>query len=138
MRIHGMLTGSAVALALTLTACGGDSTTTGGTTGGTTAAQTISVTVPGADLKFDKAQIDATANQPFKVKFVNNGTVQHNFVIKQPSGTDVVVPGPTKENYSNPGDSKTSDEIKLAAGSYEFYCSFPGHETTMKGTVVVK
>ncbi|QQZ42696.1 azurin [Pseudomonas sp. SK3(2021)] len=36
-------------------------------------------------------------------------------------------------------DSVTFDVSKLAAGeSYEFFCSFPGHNSMMKGAVVLK
>jgi azurin len=35
-------------------------------------------------------------------------------------------------------DSVTFDVAKVADGGYGFFCSFPGHISMMKGTIVVK
>ncbi|PMY43574.1 azurin [Pseudomonas sp. GW456-L14] len=45
----------------------------------------------------------------------------------------------TKMIGSGEKDSVTFDVSKLTAGeSYEFFCSFPGHNSMMKGAVVLK
>ncbi|QJI32472.1 azurin [Pseudomonas sp. ADAK18] len=45
----------------------------------------------------------------------------------------------TKIIGSGEKDSVTFDVSKLAAGTeYEFFCSFPGHNSMMKGAVVLK
>jgi azurin len=45
----------------------------------------------------------------------------------------------TKIIAANEKDSTTIDVSKLAAGeSYVFFCSFPGHNSMMKGAVVLK
>ncbi len=135
MELRTFLAGGAVAVALTLTGCGG-----GTSGGGSSAAAPQALTITAVDgIKYDKAEIDATTNQPFTVNFVNNGGMQHNFVIKNAAGSDqYFVPGPDKTTYLDNGQSKTGAPLTLAAGTYEFYCAFPGHEATMKGNVVVK
>ncbi|GAC1386076.1 MAG: hypothetical protein NVS4B8_19500 [Herpetosiphon sp.] len=158
MKVRGFIVGSFLTAVLALTACGGGSTTAaptaksggsgatsaaataksgGATTGAATSGETLSIAAT-KDVKYDKTELSASANKPFKVKFTNNGGVDHNFVIKRPGGTDIAVPGPTKETYLGDGKSATSADITLPAGTYEFYCSFPGHEALMHGNVVVK
>ena len=136
MKLHGFVAGTALVAALTLTACGGSS---GGTTGGG-AAQTLAIaSAAGAELKYDKSVLEAKANKPFKVTFSNKGSVQHNFLIKGKDGQPVGgVPSNVTTAYLDPAANGTSGEVTLPAGSYEFYCSFPGHEAMMKGQVVVQ
>ncbi|MBA3947622.1 MAG: cupredoxin domain-containing protein [Herpetosiphonaceae bacterium] len=132
MRVRLFSVGAAIIAGLSLAACGG-----GGNGSGPPAQQLTITAVDG--IKYDKPELDATANQPFVVNFVNNGGLQHSFVIKNAAGSDVAfVPGPDKTTYLDNGQSKKSAPITLAAGTYEFYCAFPGHEQTMKGNVVVK
>lgn len=138
MKFRGYLAGSALAMALVLTACGGGGGNTGNTGGNNAGGETIVVTVPGPELRFDKGAINAAANKPFKVTLTNNGNMDHNFVVEVPNGPTYAVPGPGKDTYLKAGESKTSGDITLPAGSYKFYCSFPGHETLMVGNVVVQ
>jgi uncharacterized cupredoxin-like copper-binding protein len=59
----------------------------------------------------------------------NNGTVEHNFAIKD---TD------KKTSMISPGSSATLDLSGLKAGQYVVYCQVPGHEGSgMKGTLSI-
>ncbi len=112
-----------VALAL-LAACGGSS-------GGSSApAGSIQVTM--SDYKFAPSAISAPSGKAV-FWLVNSGTTQHDFAIRDSSGTTIA----TSELVSA-GDQKEFDVNNLAAGTYTFYCTQPGHEGLgMKGTLTV-
>jgi azurin len=99
----------------------------------------------------------------FTVELTHSGSLPknvmgHNLVISkeadmQPIATDGLAAGIDK-NYLKDGDARiiahtkiigaketdsvTFDVAKVADGSYGFFCSFPGHISMMKGTIVVK
>jgi uncharacterized cupredoxin-like copper-binding protein len=63
------------------------------------------------------------------VTITNKGQLQHDFVIDALN---------IKTDLLNAGDSVTVT-INAAAGSYEYYCSVPGHkEAGMVGTLTVE
>lgn len=99
----------------------------------------------------------------FTVELTHSGNLPknvmgHNLVISkeadmQPIATDGLAAGIDK-NYLKDGDARiiahtkiigaketdsvTFDVAKVADGGYGFFCSFPGHISMMKGTIVVK
>jgi azurin len=100
----------------------------------------------------------------FTVELTHSGSLPknvmgHNWVLSkeadmQPIATDGMAAGIDK-NYLKEGDARviahtkiigagekdsvTFDVSKLTAGeSYQFFCSFPGHNSMMKGAVVLK
>ncbi|WJV22454.1 MULTISPECIES: azurin [Pseudomonas] len=100
----------------------------------------------------------------FTVNLTHSGSLPknvmgHNWVLSKSAdmagiATDGMAAGIDKD-YLKPGDSRviahtkiigsgekdsvTFDVSKLTAGeSYEFFCSFPGHNSMMKGAVVLK
>ena len=110
-----------VALAL-LAACGGSSGGSGAPAG--------SIQVTMTEYKFAPSTISAPSG---KLVFwlVNSGTTQHDMAIRNSSGTTLA----TSELVSA-GDQKEFDVNNLAAGTYTFYCTQPGHESSgMKGTL---
>jgi plastocyanin len=111
-----------VALAL-LAACGGSG-------GGGQPAGSTSVTM--TEFKFDPSTISvAHGNATFWL--VNSGTTSHDMAIRDGSGKTIA----TSELLSA-GDSVAFTVNNLAAGSYTFYCTQPGHEASgMKGTLTV-
>ncbi len=127
-----------------------------------TQPQSVSLEIgtSGDSLTFDKTTLAAKPGQAVKLTFHNNASktsaLQHNWVlVKTGTENDVAQAAmqagaekgwlPDSPNILahtkmiNPGES---DEISFRApstsGSYPYLCSFPGHATTMKGTLEVK
>ncbi|WP_340053435.1 MULTISPECIES: azurin [unclassified Pseudomonas] len=124
------------------------------------------VTVDSTDqMSFNTKEITIDKScKTFTVELTHSGSLPknvmgHNWVLTsaanmQPVATDGMGAGIDK-NYLKEGDDRiiahtkiigagekdsvTFDVSKLAAGTdYAFFCSFPGHISMMKGTVVVK
>lgn len=88
-------------------------------------------TNPEGQLSFDKKSLTAKAGT-VAIDFTNMAQLGHNMTVESSSGS-VVGATPT---FS--GGSKTLT-LKLAPGTYKFYCSVPGHrQAGMEGTLVVK
>jgi plastocyanin len=115
----------ALALAVTLAACGGSSdnaTTT--TTAGGGAASTLVVHAKD-QLRFDKTAYTATAGK-IDVSYVNDGRVNHTLRIKDVSGFRLAI------------GSTDDGTVDLKAGTYTLFCDLPGHEAAgMKATLTV-
>jgi cytochrome c oxidase subunit 2 len=82
------------------------------------------------DVQFDKATLDAPADQPFTIKFQNNDQgISHNVAIHDASGQEVfhgdIFPGVDVRTYPVPA---------LKAGSYTFSCTV---HPAMTGTLTV-
>jgi plastocyanin len=117
------IAGGLVALAL-LAACGGSSGGSGQPAG--------SIQVKLTEFSFTPSTISAPSG---KIVFwlVNSGTTQHDLAIRDSSGTTLA----TSELVSA-GDQKEFDVNNIASGTYTFYCTQPGHESSgMKGTLTV-
>jgi plastocyanin len=114
-----------VAIAL-LAACGGG----GGGGGSSQPAGSIQVTM--TEFKFDPSTIThASGNIVFWL--VNSGSTQHDMAIRDSSGKTFA----TSELVSA-GDTQEFTVSGIAAGTYTFYCTQPGHESSgMKGTLTV-
>ena len=76
------------------------------------------------DIDFKEAPSEATAGG--EITLVNEGAATHNVTI---DGTTVVEAA---------GGETKSAPLDLEPGTYEFFCSVPGHESLMKGEVEVK
>jgi uncharacterized cupredoxin-like copper-binding protein len=99
----------------------------GGATGG--GGQVIDIPISDSGFSFTKSSVTASAGE-VTLKAVNPQSVSHDISIK---GNGVDVKG---NEVSNGGTSTVSANLK--AGTYEFYCSVPGHEAAgMKGTLTV-
>lgn len=127
MKLRGFFVSGALALALTLTACGGGSD--GGNTGNTEDAGPTTLTVgtdTGALLQFDPKTITAKANTPVELTFTNRSDSQpHNLAFKE------VITAKTAATMA-PGTSETISFTAPAAGTYTYVCTIhPGMEGTM-------
>lgn len=110
-----------VLAALALGACGG---------GAGQPAGSIKVTM--SEFKFDPSTIDAKAGK-VTLYLVNSGSVAHDLVVKDSSGSVVA-----KSDLIQAGDSATFAVPNLAAGSYTILCDVPGHAGSgMNGTLNV-
>lgn len=91
------------------------------------AGSTINIVARDFELKFDVSTVAAGA-----ITFVltNEGSMPHDFAI--------TIDGKRyKTEMLKPGESG-SVTVELAAGSYEYVCTVPGHDMLgMKGTLVV-
>ena len=81
------------------------------------------------DLAFQPNALTIPANQGVKITVTNKGQLPHDFYCDPLSiTTELIDPG-----------SSTTVTINAAAGSYEFYCSVPGHKDAgMVGTLTVQ
>ena len=117
------LTAAALVAVALLAACGGSSSG-----GSSQPAGSHAVTM--TEFKFDPSTISVSSG---KVTFwlVNAGTTAHDMAIRDSTGKTIA----TSELVSA-GDSVAFTVNDLAAGSYTFYCTQPGHEASgMKGTL---
>ena len=115
-----LLVGVVIAiLSLVLVACGGNSS---GSTG-------VTVTLKGQDIKFDLKEIKAKANQTVTINYVNEGSLEHTFVVKDFNVKETVPAGGKKTITFKP----------TKAGTFDFTCDVPGHtEAGMVGKLVVE
>ena len=115
----------------------------------------IEISTDGDKLTFDKSSLTAKAGSQVFVRFKNASSVlQHNFVVVQ-AGTkdDVARAGTTagvKNGWIPQGDPNiightalldpgATLEVEFTApppGTYQFVCTFPGHNGTMFGEFV--
>ena len=115
----------------------------------------LEISVVDNDLAFDTSDFEVAAGADVNLVFDNVSTInQHNWVLVTP-GTkdDVAARGITQPttNWLQPGDPdviantilldpETSGEVRFtapAAGTYQFVCTFPGHNLAMFGDFVV-
>jgi plastocyanin len=77
--------------------------------------------------KFEQERIEARAGQPVRLLVRNADPGTHSFTINALS-TDVTIA---------PGSERVIDLGQVPPGEYAYVCKLFGHETTMKGTLVV-
>lgn len=108
-----------VVAALALTACGG---------GGAAGPEPLNITIKGQDIKFDTPTITAKAGQVVNVTYINEGALDHTFLID----------GVVTEQKVAPGATLNFSFTAPAAGTYTYYCNVAGHkEAGMTGTLTV-
>jgi uncharacterized cupredoxin-like copper-binding protein len=112
----------------------------GGTIGGTKApagdsssgGKTINVTA--TEFEFKPNKFEAKVGQKVTFKVTNKGTVEHNFVVLSPDGSQELTKITTQ-----PGETKTLDFTPTEATTYPVDCNIAGHkEAGMVGELVVK
>ncbi|HWK81109.1 MAG TPA: cupredoxin domain-containing protein [Thermomicrobiales bacterium] len=81
------------------------------------------------DIAFAPKELTIAADTDVTITITNEGVLQHDFVIDS---------GAIESILLNGGDSDTV-VVNLPAGTYQFYCSVPGHrEAGMVGTLIVE
>jgi plastocyanin len=105
-------------------AAGGEGQGEGGEVGGG-ANEPLFVAV---DIEFEQAP-QALPPGDTTLTLENQGAIEHNVAIEE-LGDEVIV-------KAAPGESATG-EVTLEPGEYTYYCSVPGHRTTMEGTLTVE
>ena len=128
-----------VLLALAAAGCGGDDDDDGGEgaaqeqapeTSGDSARGAAATTVSMAEYKFEPA--DVTVERGSTLAVNNEGSLEHDLKVRDGGevigGTDVFPAGESQEL-----------QVDFPAGSYEMFCSVPGHEDSgMKGSFTVE
>lgn len=92
---------------------------------------TLQLAADPTNLAFDKSSL---TSKPGKVTidFTNPSSLEHDVAIEGSEGKEIAV-------SQLIGESETSVSANLAAGTYTFFCTVPGHrEAGMEGTLVVK
>ena len=107
------------------------------------------------DLKFDKSTFAVTAGSTVILTLTNNGaSQQHNWVLVENGTKDEVATAGIGSSYNgfvpendarvfanttliSAGASDTVTFTAPAAGTYQFVCTFPGHNFSMFGTLEV-
>ena len=83
-------------------------------------------------LRFEPATITVKKGTPVRVTLTNNTVVEHDWVVDNLDGKKIQV-------HAAPKANATAEFTPTASGTYEFYCSIPGHrEAGMKGTLTVQ
>ncbi len=102
-----------------------------GGAGASAPAGQVQLDLAAKGVAFDKAALDAPADQPFTIKFQNNDAgVTHNVAIKDASGQEIF-----KGEIFNGVDVRIYPIPALKAGTYTFACSV---HANMTGTLTVK
>ena len=116
----------------------------------------LDIDVNGDALQFNTNNFSVSAGAEVVVTFNNSSGVNfHNFVLVQPGTKDAVAADGTAAGPANdwvpPGDSRViantvlispGESAKVTftappAGTYQFVCTFPGHNFTMFGDFIV-
>lgn len=110
------------------------------------------------EMRFDHENITVPAGAKVKITLINEGedpTMIHNIVFVQEGTLEVtaraaIAAGPDKEFVPNsptviaasplaqPGETVTFEFDAPEAGTYEFFCSYPGHWQQMNGKFIVE
>jgi plastocyanin len=105
--------------ALVMVACGGGAPAT---------AAPLNITIHAKDIAYDTTAITAKAGQTVNVTYINDGALDHTFLM------DNVV----TEQKVAAGATTTFSFTAPAAGTYTYYCNVAGHkEAGMVGTLTV-
>jgi len=116
--------------AVVLTACGGAARGAAqAPAGGSATGGSQSVTLKSTDqMRFDPATLTVRANTPVNITLDNSGSALiHDFVIDSPAIKLEAQP-----------HARASGTGTFSPGTYQFYCSQPGHkEAGMVGTLIV-
>ena len=129
---HLVIAAFAAALVLTVAACGGGSSSSsssststpaaGGSSSGTTSGggsgKTVNVTLK--DFKIELAGGTSLTAGSYTFHVTNDGPSAHNLTISGPGVSDAATP--------TFGSGSKDLAVTLKSGTYDFYCSVPGHK----------
>lgn len=108
--------------------CGGRSDDDTSTAGSTEAPAGEKITVVGKEFSYDPATLTVKAGQPVAVVLRNTGSIEHDITVDE-AKFKLTVPG---------NDTRDKALMVDKPGTYEFYCSLPGHRSAgMKGELTV-
>ena len=86
------------------------------------------IKVVATDLQFDQKEIGVAAGQPVETTLKNEGVLEHDIVVKELN----------LHVYAQGGQTAKGSFTPDKEGTYEFFCSIPGHrEAGMVGKLIV-
>ena len=116
-----------------LAACSGG--TVGGTqapAGGGSGGKTFNVSA--TEFEFKPNKFEAKVGQKVTFKVTNKGTVEHNFVVLSPDGSQELT-----QMTTQPGETKSLEFTPTEAVTYQIDCNIAGHkEAGMVAELIVK
>lgn len=109
-----------LAIAGALAACGGAASP---------GLSAVEVTLDATEFAYDPITVEVPAGSQVKFTLTNKGVIEHDITIDAVEFT----------LHSAIGETQSATTAAMAAGTYEFYCTIPGHkEAGMTGTLTVK
>ena len=109
----------------------------GGTVGGTQAPASSggkSFNVSATEFEFKPNKFEAQVGQKVTFKVTNKGTVEHNFVVLSPDGSQELT-----QMTTQPGETKSLEFTPTEAVTYQIDCNIAGHkEAGMVAELIVK
>ncbi|MDZ7587208.1 MAG: cupredoxin domain-containing protein [Patescibacteria group bacterium] len=99
------------------------------TTQAPTAGET-EINVVGTEFSFNPASISVKTGERVKITFQNSGRAPHNLIIE---GLDIAT------KTIGGGQTDVIEFIAPASGTYNFFCSIPGHRVSgMEGSLTIE
>ncbi len=129
-----MLSGALAALALVLSACGGDGSGEGG------GDAVTSLDVEGKEFAFVADSWRVAANQDVTITFNNIGPLEHDWSVLSStiSGDDEVAEDLVIFKVARVSGGSSTGTFNLPPGTYQVVCTVPGHFVAgMEGTLHV-
>lgn len=113
---------------------------------------TAKITVNLSEFAFEPGTLTVTAGQPVELTLVNEGAVEHDFVVEVISVEDISTEGSMSghdmsaehsefdlHTATGPGETSTLRFTPTEPGTYKIICSVPGHlDAGMTGELIVK
>ncbi len=124
MTMQGVTRLMLAGLVALLAACGDGDSDSGDDGDAEPRAEGISISM--TEFAFDPEVVEIDADTAVTITVVNDGVVEHDWTIDE---LDVML-------YADTGES-TTGTVTAAAGTYEVYCTIPGHrESGMVGELI--
>ena len=124
-----------VLLSLVTAACAGPSAAAPANSKPAVTIQDVQVRATDA-LRFEPATIRVKRGTPVRLTLANTGALDHDRVVDNLDGK---LDGKKVRVEARPRASASIEFTPTSTGTYEFYCSVPGHrEAGMKGTLTVQ
>jgi uncharacterized cupredoxin-like copper-binding protein len=123
---------SVVLIALLAACSGGTIGATKPASSGSGSGKTINVSA--TEFAFTPNKFEGKVGEKLTFKVTNKGTVEHNFVVLSPDGSQELTKMSTQ-----PGETKSLEFTPSEAVTYQIDCNIAGHkEAGMVGELVVK
>jgi len=108
------------------------------------------LTLKARDIAYDQTKLEVTVGRPVTLRFINDGVLAHDFSIATIGVTNVHDSNAGEHGghagakgdlhtSAEPGSRSTLTFTPTTPGTYDFYCTVPGHkEAGMIGQLIVK